>query len=126
MTTTDGEHYFASGMAKAADAAPALGSEINDTLARARITKITPIPTSGVTRRRAKAVTRRGYLYEMDVRWAFRLGRLPLHVEAASICTCGRLSWLMPGATADEHEAFARDNEDHDYMHTLDEGEVSP
>lgn len=74
------------------------------------------IPKSGVRRRRAKAIARRGYLHEMDVRWAFRLDRLPRHAASASICSCGRLSWLMPGATDEEHEAFDRDNADHDHL----------
>lgn len=74
---------------------------------------LAPVPTSGSGRRRAKAIARRGYLHELDVRWAFRLDRLPRHAVAASVCSCGRMSWLMPGASDEDREAFDRDNADH-------------
>jgi hypothetical protein len=29
------------------------------------------------------------------------------------MCSCGRVSWLMPGADDETREAFDRDNDDH-------------
>lgn len=36
--------------------------------------------------------------------------------EAVSYCGCGRKSWLMPGASAEEYEAYYRENDDHAQM----------
>ena len=70
-------------------------------------------------RRRAKAIVRREWLHDLDVRWAFRLDRIPTYAESVSMCSCGRTSWLMPGAAAEDREAFERENADHDYMHEV-------
>lgn len=71
-------------------------------------------------RRAAVTAKRQEWAHELDVRWAFKADRLPLYAEAVSVCSCGRQSWLMPGASHVELEAFERDNADHDYMHELE------
>ena len=72
------------------------------------------IPTSGSARRRAKAQRNRERAYDLESLWALRNDRIPPHAVAVSICSCGRRSWLMPGADADAWESFDRDNDDHD------------
>lgn len=72
-------------------------------------------------RRREKAVKRGGeWLHDLDVRWAFRNDRLPLYAEAISVCSCGRRSWLMPGASVEEQGDFDASNDEHAYWHDMD------
>lgn len=72
------------------------------------------IPTSGVGRRRAKAVANRRRVHAMENDRAVAAGGLPVHVVALSVCGCGRISWLEDGASADAWADFDRDNDDHD------------
>lgn len=74
-----------------------------------------------VARRRTRARKRLDQAHELDVRWAFRLDRLPLYAVAVSVCSCGRRAWLMPGASPEDHQAFTEDSENHDYAHQLED-----
>lgn len=69
------------------------------------------IPTSGTGRRRAKAIRNR---QAIEVAEAFRTGSVPRSAIAASYCTCGRRSWLMPGATDEDYRQWDLRNADHD------------
>lgn len=71
------------------------------------------IPTSGPTRRRAKAIARRQWVVDMDARHALRQDRLPHYWQALDSCPCGRVAWLLDGATDEERAEFYRDSEDH-------------
>lgn len=75
---------------------------------------VTTMPTSGSARRRAKAQRNREAGYWLESLESYRTGRIPRSAVAVSMCSCGRLSWLMPGATDEAREAFDRENEDHD------------
>lgn len=65
-------------------------------------------------KRRRKALQRRRWLVELDLLWAYRLERFPLRIVAGSSCSCGRMSWLMEGATDEDRAAFEADSADHD------------
>lgn len=56
---------------------------------------------------------RRRWIVELDVRWAYLLERFPRHTAAGSSCTCGRLAWVLEGASAEEIAAFEQENADH-------------
>jgi hypothetical protein len=71
------------------------------------------IPTSGSARRRAKAARNRQLALNCEAKWAFLNDRIPPHAIAASVCSCGYRSWLMPGANDEDWESFERDNDDH-------------
>jgi hypothetical protein len=71
------------------------------------------MPTSGSARRRAKAARNRAKGYDLEATWALLNDRIPPHCIVASICPCGWRSFLMPGATDEDHEAFDRDSADH-------------
>lgn len=73
----------------------------------------TIIPTHGCARRRAKAVARRRHVHAIENNLLVAAGHLPRHGAALSVCPCGRVSWLEEGATAEDHEAFTQDNDDH-------------
>ncbi len=77
-----------------------------------------PSTTSGCARRRRKAIQRRDWLLDLDVRWAFRLNRVPRYAAAVSYCSCGRTSWLMPPAwgeqpSRDDFDDFYAAENDH-------------
>ncbi len=68
------------------------------------------IPSSGVSRRRAKAVRNREAVAEMRF---FIDGTIPGHAVAVDMCPCGRVSWLGRGASDEDHEAFRGESDDH-------------
>ncbi len=67
-------------------------------------------------RRRAKTVARSSYAVELDVRWAYRLERIPLLAVAAMVCPCGFQAWLMPGDDPESSEVHDQACADHIYM----------
>ena len=71
------------------------------------------MPTSGVARRRAKAVARRRWVHEADTKFALVNDRLPLYWSALDLCPCGRVSWLGPDASDEEQERFYEESESH-------------
>lgn len=73
----------------------------------------TPTRLSGSARRRAKAIARRSWVVDMDVRQAVEQDRIPRSAIAVSRCSCGRTSWLLSGATDEERASFDRDSDDH-------------
>lgn len=73
------------------------------------------------TKRRAKNHQRQQWIYDMDVDTAFRTDSLPRYALAVSICSCGRRSWLMPGATDEDYAAHYEDDANHAYMHDMED-----
>lgn len=70
-------------------------------------------------KRRRKAILRRQWVRDMDVRHAVEQDRLPRDLAAASVCSCGRKSWLLTGASDEDHDSFLRENDDHTFYCTL-------
>lgn len=66
-----------------------------------------------LSRRHRKALARRQWVVDLDQRHAILQGRLPINVRAVSICSCGRTSWVMDGATDAELNEFYTDADDH-------------
>lgn len=66
-------------------------------------------------RRRRKAAEREAFADELDVRWAFRLDRLPLRAIALDVCSCGWAQWLMPGADEEAFAAYYEASSDHSW-----------
>lgn len=77
------------------------------------MTLATTIPTSGVARRRTKAVARHRHVHAQENDRRVAAGGLPVHWVALDTCPCGRVSWLEEGATAEDRDTFYRDSEDH-------------
>lgn len=71
------------------------------------------MPTSGVARRRAKAIARRRWVHDLDSLKALVNGRLPLFWSALTVCPCGFTTWLQPEATPEEHDDFRQSVADH-------------
>lgn len=69
---------------------------------------------SGSAKRRRKAIQRRQWVLDMDVRHAIANDRFPTHMLAGDICPCGRRSWILQGATEEELAAYYEDARDHD------------
>ncbi|MEE3126375.1 MAG: hypothetical protein VX494_04115 [Actinomycetota bacterium] len=82
---------------------------------------LTRIPTGGVARRRAKAVRNRQATFDNDVRRAVENDTFPVHAIASGGCSCGWKQWLMPGATADDWADYHQVDDDHAYLHELEE-----
>ncbi|MGZ4521034.1 MAG: hypothetical protein ACXVGA_06775 [Mycobacteriaceae bacterium] len=72
------------------------------------------IPTSGVARRRAKAIARRRHVRAQENDRLVAAGHLPLHWTSLDTCPCGRVSWLEEGATDEDRDAFYEDSAVHD------------
>ena len=71
------------------------------------------IPTSGVARRRAKAVRNRRRVHAQENNRLVAAGHLPAHWIALDTCPCGRVAWLEEGATDEDYEAYYREADDH-------------
>lgn len=82
---------------------------------------LTRIPTSGVARRRAKAIRNRQVVHDADVVRAFENDTFPELAIAAGGCSCGWMQWLMPGATEDDWAGYHHEAADHAYMHDLED-----
>ncbi|MBE7194411.1 MAG: hypothetical protein INR66_18250 [Gordonia polyisoprenivorans] len=67
-----------------------------------------------MSRRQEKARRRRAGVMELDQRYAFRDDRLPLYAAAISMCSCGRIAWVMEDASSDEVAAFHDAERDHE------------
>lgn len=72
-----------------------------------------PIPTSGVARRRAKAIRNRRRVHAQENDRLVAAGHLPRHWTSLDTCPCGRISWLEEGADDEDRDAFYRDSEEH-------------
>ena len=68
---------------------------------------------SGSARRRAKSIARRQWIIDMDARHAVIDGRLPHYWSALGQCPCGRVAWLLEGASDEERDEFYQASEDH-------------
>ncbi len=82
---------------------------------------VTHIPVGGVARRRAKAIRNRQATFDADVRRAFENNTFPVFAIASGGCSCGSKQWLMPGATDDDWADYYQADDDHAYMHDLED-----
>ncbi|GAA4124667.1 hypothetical protein GCM10022215_32510 [Nocardioides fonticola] len=69
---------------------------------------------SGSARRRAKAAARAGYTQDLDLRWVYRLNRLPRTTPMAAFtaCGCGYRSWVLADSARPEDFDWLRESDD--------------
>lgn len=69
---------------------------------------------SGSARRRAKAASRAGHTQNLDLRWAYRLDRLPrtTPLAAFTVCGCGYRAWVLAHGAEPEDFDWLRESDD--------------
>lgn len=67
-----------------------------------------------MSRRQEKARRRRAGVMDLDHRHAITGDRLPLYAAAISLCSCGRIAWVMEDASSEEVVAFHDAERDHE------------
>ena len=71
------------------------------------------IPTSGVARRRLKAVHNRRCVHARENDRRVAAGGFPIHWAALDVCPCGRIAWLEEGASDEARDAFYDESRAH-------------